>query len=109
MLTNILLYTYDNESESFILKCTVPCNNQEDTIDCIKRPYSYLVRRAFKEPIAKLVVTDFTGDIIFGIDTVNKYYYNNINPSKYTTLYSYAIDVIKVLNPICYTENIIEW
>ena len=109
MLTNILIYTYDYESESFILKCTVPCNNQEDTIDCIKRPYSYLVRRAYKEPIGKLVVTDFTGDVIFGIDTIHKYYYNSINPSKYVTLHSYAIDVIKVLKPLGYIEYLIEW
>lgn len=109
MITNILLYTYDYESESFILKCTVPCNNQKDTIDCIKSPYSYMVRRTNKEFIGKLVVEDFTGAIIFGIDTINKYYYNNINPAKYTELYNYSISVIKAIKAICYTDHCIDW
>lgn len=109
MLTKVLLYTYDYQSKSYILKCTVPLNNQEDTIDCIKRPYSYMVRRTNKEFIGRLVVEDFTGEIILGIDTISKYYYNNINSAKYTQLYNFVKREFYVLNNIGYIERELEW
>lgn len=110
MLFRILLYTMDNITNSYILKCTLPVTTSNDAIDIIKRPYSYMARATTKEYIARLVLQDFNGDIILAIDTEQRIYYNNIDGTKHKTLYDYSKTLIKNLLRCNYREdNNIEW
>ena len=108
----ILAYTQDLESKAYILKCTLPATTQRDAIDIIKRPYSYMVRATTKDYIDRLVVLDSDSDVIFGIDTDSKLYYNSINSLEYKTLHDYCETVIRQLRRYNYHEDIdneIEW
>lgn len=105
----ILLYTQDPASNTYILKCSVPVNTQGDAIDVIKRPYSYMTIRTTKDFIDRLVVLDSDTDVIFGIDTNSRVYYNNINSLEYKTLYTYCESVIRQLRKYNYTTDTIEW
>ena len=105
---NILMYTQYAPLDAYILKCSVPVNTQRDAIDVIKRPYSYMARRTTKDHIDGLVVLDSDLDIIFGIDTIQRVYYNNINSLEHKTLYTYCESVIRQLRKYNYTECITE-
>ena len=109
---NILLYTTELTTGAYILKCTLPATTQGDAIDIIKRPYSYMTIRTTKDYIEKLVVLDSYNDVIFGIDTNARVYYNNINSLQYKTLYTYCESVIRQLLRFNYhedTNNLIAW
>ena len=108
----ILMYTEDLASGVYILKCSVPVNTQRDAIDVIKRPYSYMSVRTTRDYIDRLVVLDSDSDVIFGIDTDSKLYYNSINSLEYKTLHDYCETVIRQLLRYNYHEDIdneIEW
>ena len=102
---NFLIYTKNLETDSYLLKCSIPLKTQSAVIDALKRPYHYMSQYCTRDYIDGIVLTDSAGDVILGLDLEARTYLNAIDGLKYKTLHDYVDGLIKQLLKILYYKE----
>lgn len=100
----IKIYVTDDVTKVTLCRNYLSLNTQKGVIDVIDKPYKYISFTFNTEFLTAIRLYNDNNELIFGVDTIERSYYNAI-PTRLKTLADFCTNLCKGLHKSNFTDN----